>query len=111
MGKYRLIVLTEPKEGREAEYNAWYNDQHLPEVTAIPGFGAAQRFKLKEAYGGEFKQRYLSIYEIDAEDYSPAVNELLRRASTGAMELSQTLNPDKTAFAVFEECSPRVKST
>jgi len=108
MGKYKLIVLTEPKEGCEAEYNTWYNHQHLPEVVAVPGFGSAQRFKLEEVCGGEFKQRYLAIYEIDAADYSPAIKELLHRAATGVMELSQTLNADKTAFAVFAECSPRV---
>src|SRR5450756_1907603 len=77
MAKYRLVVLTEPVEGREAEYNTWYNEKHLQDVVAVPGFGAAQRFRLKEICGGEFKQRYLAIYDIEADDYAAAVKEML----------------------------------
>ncbi len=108
MGKYRLIVLSEPVEGREAEYNDWYNNQHLADVVAVPGFSAGQRFKLVQLCEGEFKQRYLAIYEIEADDYAGAVQEMQSRAGTPAMVVSEALDSGNVAFGVFEECSPRV---
>ena len=44
MAKYTFVVLTNPTSGKEAEYNKWYNDQHIPDVLNVPGFVAAQRF-------------------------------------------------------------------
>jgi hypothetical protein len=108
MAKFRLIVFTEPAAGREAEFNEWYNTEHLADVVAVPGFGAAQRFKLREVCGGKFPLPYLAIYDIEAADYAAALKEMLSRAGTPAMHLSEALNNDTTAFAVFEECSPRV---
>ena len=108
MAKYRLIVLSEPVEGREAEFNDWYSNQHLADVVAVPGFSAGQRFKLVQRCEGEFKQRYLAIYEIEADDYAGAVQEMQSRAGTPAMVVSEALDSSNVAFGVFEECSPRV---
>jgi hypothetical protein len=110
MARYRLIVFTEPVEGREVEFNTWYDTQHLADVVAVPGFVSAQRFKLKECYGGEFKQRYLAIYELDSQDHAAAMRELLGRAGTGTMVLSAALDSEKTAFAVFEEWTPLLRA-
>ncbi len=110
MGKYRLVVLTEPVAGREKEYNDWYNNQHLADVVAVPGFGGAQRFRLKELCGGEFKQRYLAIYEIEANDYAAVIKEMMSRAGTTAMLISEAMDGNKVDFAVFEECSQRVEA-
>ena len=48
MTKHVLLVFTSPVEGREDEYNAWYNDVHLGEVLTADGFVRAQRFKASE---------------------------------------------------------------
>lgn len=42
-----LVVLTEPVEGREDEYNIWYSNNHFDDVLKAAGFGAAQRFKFE----------------------------------------------------------------
>ncbi len=34
--------------GMEAEYHAWYNDVHMPEVTAVPGFVGMRRGRLSD---------------------------------------------------------------
>ena len=38
MAVHRLIVFSAPTPGQEDEYNDWYNNVHLDEVVAIPGF-------------------------------------------------------------------------
>jgi antibiotic biosynthesis monooxygenase (ABM) superfamily enzyme len=45
----------------EAAWNRWYDQVHLPEITACPGFRQSARYVSEE---GD-KRRYLAIYEID----------------------------------------------
>jgi hypothetical protein len=60
-----LILVTSvdiSPEGEE-QFNRWYNDKHLPEVMACPGFRSAARY---ECTHGE--PRYIAVYELDNED-------------------------------------------
>ena len=41
---YYFFVFSNPVAGHEDEYNKWYNEQHAPDVVAVPGFVTAQRF-------------------------------------------------------------------
>jgi hypothetical protein len=39
MPKHLMLVLTNPVEGKDAEYNEWYTNTHLPDIlrwTAFP---------------------------------------------------------------------------
>ena len=39
-----LLTLTEPPPAMDEEFNAWYDEEHLPERLAIPGFRSARRW-------------------------------------------------------------------
>ncbi len=58
-----LLTLTEPPPGMEEEFNAWYDEEHLPERLAIPGFRSARRW-IAGVPPGEGK--YLATYELDS---------------------------------------------
>jgi hypothetical protein len=60
--EYTLIIYTSPADGREDEYNAWYDDTHLAEFSALPGVIAGRRFKV----AGDGKPQYAAIYELSA---------------------------------------------
>jgi hypothetical protein len=60
--KYTLIVYTSPAEGREDEYNAWYDDVHLQEFSALPGVISGRRFNVS----GAVKPQYAALYELSA---------------------------------------------
>jgi hypothetical protein len=47
----------------EEEFNAWYDDEHLAERLAIPGFLSAQRW-IADVPPGHGK--YLATYELDS---------------------------------------------
>ena len=47
----------------EEEFNAWYDDEHMAERLAIPGFRSAQRW-VRDCRPGEGK--YLATYELDS---------------------------------------------
>jgi len=66
MNRGLLLTMTEPPPHLEEEFNAWYDDEHMAERLAIPGYRSALRW-VANAKPGEGK--YLATYELD----SPAV--------------------------------------
>jgi hypothetical protein len=70
--EYTLIVYTSPADGKEDEYNAWYDDIHLAEFSALPGVINGRRFKVA---GGD-KPQYAAIYELSThpDDVMAAMN-------------------------------------
>jgi hypothetical protein len=58
-----LLTMTEPPPAMEEEFNAWYDDEHMAERLAIPGFRSAQRW-VADLPRGEGK--YLATYELDS---------------------------------------------
>ena len=58
--------MMDVESGHEAEFDRWYNEEHLPERLEIPGYVSARRFKLEEGNG---VLKYLCIWEL--EDESP----------------------------------------
>jgi len=58
-----LLTLTEPPPAMEEEFNAWYDEEHLAERLAIPGFRSATRW-VADVPAGQGK--YLATYELDS---------------------------------------------
>jgi hypothetical protein len=109
MGKYALVVFSNPTAGKEDEYNAWYTNEHLKDVVSIPGYVAAQRFKTIIPMMGEFHHRYLAIYDMDAEDQA-GVDAALKALTTTPMAISDALDSEGILGGVFEVYSPHVTS-
>jgi hypothetical protein len=61
-----LLTITEPPPQMEEEFNAWYDNEHIPERLSIRGFRSARRWV---AQGMRGEGKYLATYELD----SPAV--------------------------------------
>ena len=59
-----LLTMTEPPPHMEEEFNAWYDDEHMGERLAIPGFRSARRWVAVGWKPGEGK--YLATYELDS---------------------------------------------
>ena len=53
-----LLTLTQPPPAMDEEFNAWYDEEHLPERLAIPGFRSALRWVSGKTY--------LATYELDS---------------------------------------------
>ena len=106
MSGYKLVVLTSPVTGKEDAYNDWYTNQHLADVLKVPGFSAAQRFKLLNNMAGEIKQPYLAIYEMDV-DGPEAASRAADALSTTEMYISDALDLQSVGCGVFEPCGER----
>jgi hypothetical protein len=66
-GGYWATVRVNYLGEREAEFNRWYDEEHLPEVASNPGFHRAWRLRHEpsESELGEEPNRYWAVYEID----------------------------------------------
>lgn len=64
--EYTMIVFTSPADGRDEEYNAWYDNVHLPEFSALPGVISGRRFQVTSPTPGG-KATYAAIYELSDE--------------------------------------------
>src|SRR5262249_22941126 len=61
-----LMVWTDIPADKEADFNRWYNEEHLAERMSVPGFLNAARYEAVK--GGP---KHLAVYELE----SPAVLE------------------------------------
>jgi hypothetical protein len=106
MASYKFLVLTNPNPGREHEYNRWYDEIHLGDVVDVPGFVAAQRFRIEDAesFSG---YRYLSIYDIESDDPKATFAALTARAGTDAMVISEALDPN-ASLSLWRSIGPVV---
>ena len=57
-----LVVEAVVDPSVEDEWNRWYNEVHLPEITDCPGFIRSARYRSVEQDG---KVRYLALYALD----------------------------------------------
>ena len=96
MAKHMFLVFSNPAPGRESDYNRWYDEVHLREVLSVPGFTGASRYRIAPQEGEAPEFGYLAAYEIDADDPQPVLGELVHRAETGILDMSDALGDVKT---------------
>ena len=73
MAKHILLALTNPMEGRVAEYNDWYNSVAYPTYKSLPGLVPLGRFKAVDVphmfpFEMDNQFQYLSMYYFEADD-------------------------------------------
>lgn len=102
MSKHLLIVMTNPSEGREGEFNDWYSNVHLPDVLKIPGIVAAQRYGLSpvQRMTPPLPWTYFAIYEIETNDLQATIEALGNRSGTELMPISDAMDANRQAFVV-----------
>jgi hypothetical protein len=54
------------RSGAEADFNAWYNEEHLPALCGVPGVIAARRFRAIEGGPAYMATYYLTEPEVQA---------------------------------------------
>jgi hypothetical protein len=58
-----IVKATIPAD-KEAAFNRWYNEEHVPQVLQFPGLVSARRYKALE---GEDRFQYMAVYELQDE--------------------------------------------
>jgi hypothetical protein len=93
---YTLIVYTSPVEGKEDEYNKWYDEVHVKEFAALPGVISGKRFKV----AGDKPSPYAAIYELSGtpEEVFAAMNASIK---DGSMHMSDSIDAKSAQIITF----------
>jgi hypothetical protein len=85
--QYTMIAYTNPVEGREDEYNKWYDEVHLPEFSSLPGVVSGRRFKV----AGDKPAAYAAVYELSTapKNVFAAMNDALKN---GTLHMSDAID-------------------
>lgn len=108
MKHFNFLVLSNPVEGREDEYNDWYDNQHLKDVLDIPGVVAAQRFRRTGAQRtkGPHPWKYVCVYECETDNIEEIISELGARSGTPQLPMSSAMAED-AMVCFFEAVTER----
>jgi hypothetical protein len=105
-----FIVLSNPTEGREDEFNDWYEKVHLRDVLSVPGVAAAQRYALAPMPESDAVAKpshsHLAVYELDDEP-AEVIGRFFERVSTGKMVLSESLDLATVVMHAWKPCGAR----
>ena len=69
-----------PAAGTDADFDAWYREEHFGTVSKCTGYVRTRRYKLKTAVVAKDVPTYLALHEFDS-DAIPR-EELLKTAET-----------------------------
>ena len=97
MARFHHLVLLRAVEGREAEFDEWYDTRHLADVAKIEGVVSARRFNVDWQKARDFEApawRSLAIYEIEADDPHVVLAAISAASDTEAMPLSDAMTKD-----------------
>jgi hypothetical protein len=108
-----LVVRMDPPAGKEAEWNNWYDKEHIPSRLALPGFLAIRRFELAPGLPESFVvpgPKYLTVIELASRDAvkSKEFTSLRRQEADLSSDSFEVMNnnlPNRFA-GVFEQVFP-----
>ena len=62
-----LVASMNVDPAHEAEFNDWYDTEHLPQLAAVPGVLSARRYRMSDTAS---ERRYLALYHLRDSDVS-----------------------------------------
>lgn len=92
---YLLLVTSRALEGRDDEYNRWYDTTHVVDVLGVPGFKACQRY-VKADPGQSGVPVYVAAYEVETDDPAKLLETLY--AATPNMQLTDSIDMESVKF-------------
>ena len=100
-GRYMTVIEVEMKKFAKAEFNRWFDEEHIPLLARVPGWVRSRRFVLQftralgaetalvDKYGEGKVAKYLAIHEYadahagDTDEFKAALNTPWAKAILG----------------------------
>jgi hypothetical protein len=96
-----LFLAWSTFKGDRETFDAWYDDEHIPQILSAPGMAGAQRFVLDETKPVPgttlFDHGHLAMYEING-DPRGFREEVKRQLMSGEMVIPDFMNPPFTTL-------------
>lgn len=104
--RYLFEVSSRAVAGREAEYEAWYDQTHVHEVLALPGFLNCERFERSAPDGSV--QEFVAIYEVETDDPQALLHSLF--AAAPKMKMTDAIDQTSARFDVLRPLGQKVSA-
>jgi hypothetical protein len=111
---HRTLVFSNAAEGRDEDYSRWYDNHHIPELLAAPGFVAAQRYRCSEHQRSTAipcPWNYLAIYELETDDLGATYAALDELRDEGRLTPHGGARADDRASWTYTELAPMLHET
>ncbi|CAM3092087.1 hypothetical protein [Tsukamurella hominis] len=86
----------------EDEYNAWYDQVHVPQILErVPGVLSARRYRLADAQlapADKLPVAYLAEYRIETDDPAASAAALGAALTDGTLDMSRTIARPEILF-------------
>jgi hypothetical protein len=104
MGKFIMVVTSAARDGRDDEYNDWYDSTHIHEICALPGVISGKRYDAVQPSPNEHPAPYLAIYELEVEgdNPGPVLGAMMEKAQAGEMTMSDALDAEKAQIWMYK---------
>ncbi|PWR23303.1 DUF4286 family protein [Zavarzinia compransoris] len=107
MARHVQIVLSNPASiDRDREFNDWYGRQHIPDLMRLPGFKAAQRYRVALPFAGAVPWSHAVLYELECDDLGAMLAELVDAHGDGRIAVSDVLDTATLTALVFSPLGP-----
>ncbi len=93
--QYLLKVTSKAIQGREGEYNQWYDNTHIHDVLSLPGFNACQRFQSLTP-DDDGRTVFTAVYEVETDNPEALLQSLF--AATPTMTLTDSIDTESVGF-------------
>lgn len=97
--RYQLQVTSKALPGREQEYDRWYDQVHMGEVLALPGFLSCRRYR-KLAAGSAEEEAFVAVYDVETDDPNALLQLLFSESQN--MQLTDAIDPASPRFEFHE---------
>ena len=113
--RFIQIVFSKPAEGKDDEFNEWYDNVHIPELLAAPGMLSAQRYNLHDAEtyrmegGKPPEHRYCIIYEMEG-DVDAIMAKIQEAVAEGKINMADCLDMSSWRLSFWDPRGPKVNA-
>lgn len=112
--KTLYLVFSNPVDGREDEFNEWYDKVHLPEILATPGMLSAQRYTLRQTaidreLGTTPAHRYCVVYEMEG-DPDSVMSKIQAGVAAGDIHMHEALDLSTFAMSYWSPYGPKLEA-
>jgi len=104
---YAQIVFADPADGKDAEFNAWYDAHHAAEVLKVMGFTSGQRMVLADVQLAPQQgptPKYLTMFDIQSKNLARTLAEFQRLAP--GMTSSPAFDGTKVSGYTYQALGP-----